>query len=679
MAEWESLNERLEQQQRSLQLYKLYCSDKWLTRTMEDINRIEEELARLSSEIVAVTDGKKAVVQSNVDFKETRLSEIRKSVSKLRTELKDCETAITGFNIGLEASSAALISRLKDHVNLELKIDEFSAQLREMRLAFDNKKNDLETEIMKFNSAKEVHGFSTLDRDRKIEYLKDREEVAGRSRMLNLQLENLNDRIQNQNDRKSAAMIDLEAIEDEISRLNKELHEKQEIPDYNKSSLDDQCAALSVLKDAKEADLDCLDKKIDEAERELHTNTSLVDFMSSHEDVRSVNLTKTIQRLQATFPGIHGRIYDLCELRDHRYGKAVSSALGASENSVVVNTSDVARECIEKLREWKERPIEFIPLTTWHRTTGSLESTRSHFTTIIDLIDIKDSQFLPAFERILADTVLAENLSDARAIAFQKAPKLGLVVKVVSLDGQIIFKNSNIKLAASGRNKFSAKQKELALQKCATLQNKLNDLNASRQQLSQKIVSLDNELNIKLRDQQQLSLDIASHQAYLENLVVSLERSEALRDKLDDVIRDKELIKLEEQRNHIREQLKKSVLDVEAHQLHESYIDLVKNHERQMEQISAAKEAVEIRIVALARNIGLPTRDITDAESFILQTHEFLHNKVPLIKSQTTIDELRTKCRELEVEIQKHRETVDLLNVSLLPSLSISIEPTRRE
>lgn len=53
---------------------------------------------------------------------------------------------------------------------------------------------------------------------------------------------------------------------------------------------------------------------------------------------------------------------DLCEPRHARYSVAVTVIMGSNMDAVVVDSADVARECLKYLREHQVGIATFIPL-----------------------------------------------------------------------------------------------------------------------------------------------------------------------------------------------------------------------------------------------------------------------------------------------------------------------------
>lgn len=56
---------------------------------------------------------------------------------------------------------------------------------------------------------------------------------------------------------------------------------------------------------------------------------------------------ETLAQLKRTFPGVRGRIIDLCKPTQQKYGVAVTTVLGRNIDSIVVDTEKTAISCIE--------------------------------------------------------------------------------------------------------------------------------------------------------------------------------------------------------------------------------------------------------------------------------------------------------------------------------------------
>lgn len=62
---------------------------------------------------------------------------------------------------------------------------------------------------------------------------------------------------------------------------------------------------------------------------------------------REAKLKETLQSLQRIFPGVRGRVVDLCKPTQRKYELAVEVVLGRNVDAVVVDEEKTAIDCIE--------------------------------------------------------------------------------------------------------------------------------------------------------------------------------------------------------------------------------------------------------------------------------------------------------------------------------------------
>lgn len=88
---------------------------------------------------------------------------------------------------------------------------------------------------------------------------------------------------------------------------------------------------------------------------EAQTNEKLVEVhnkllqagVDQRESEREVRLKDTLASLQRLFPGVRGRVIDLCKPTQRKYEAAVEVVLGRNTDAIVVDEEKTAIECIE--------------------------------------------------------------------------------------------------------------------------------------------------------------------------------------------------------------------------------------------------------------------------------------------------------------------------------------------
>lgn len=88
---------------------------------------------------------------------------------------------------------------------------------------------------------------------------------------------------------------------------------------------------------------------------ENETNERLADVygkllqagVDQKESERETRLRETLANLQRIFPGVRGRVVDLCKVTQRKYETALSVVLGRNIDAVVVDEEKTAIDCIE--------------------------------------------------------------------------------------------------------------------------------------------------------------------------------------------------------------------------------------------------------------------------------------------------------------------------------------------
>ena len=170
---------------------------------------------------------------------------------------------------------------------------------------------------------------------------------------------------------------------------------------------------------------------------EMHTQLA-ASKMEQRESERERRSAEALENLIRLFPGVHGRMVDLCKPTQRKYNAAVTIAMGKSMDAVVVEAESVALECIKYLKEKKCPPETFIPLDTI-RARPLPERMRQLGGTkkpVVDVISVAEP-FERAVLYAVADTLVCETLDEARQLCYGSGSER---YKVVALDGSLINK-----------------------------------------------------------------------------------------------------------------------------------------------------------------------------------------------------------------------------------------------
>ncbi|KAH8658820.1 putative structural maintenance of chromosomes protein 1 [Tricladium varicosporioides] len=167
---------------------------------------------------------------------------------------------------------------------------------------------------------------------------------------------------------------------------------------------------------------------------------------------KEMQTKETIVKLKRIFPGVKGRVGDLCKPKLTKYEDAVITALGRDFDSVIVDTEKTGTECVQYLKDQRFSPMTFIPLDNIKVT--AVDSSFKGFPKArltIDTIDF-DSAVERAMTYACGSSIICDDMATAKQIRYKK----GIEVKAVTLDGSVIHKTG---LMTGGRGPEKNKRK----------------------------------------------------------------------------------------------------------------------------------------------------------------------------------------------------------------------------
>lgn len=185
--------------------------------------------------------------------------------------------------------------------------------------------------------------------------------------------------------------------------------------------------------------------------------------------------------------GIFGRLGDLGAI-DKKYDVAISTAAGGSLDTLIVDNVDTAKKCIDYLKRNDVGRINVLAhdmSLRWQSQVSQKFKAPENAPRLIDLISVEDESMKTAFYQYVRDTLVAENLEQAKRIAFGAKR-----YRVVTLNGEVI--ETSGAMAGGGREKLcgkmgsqiAAKKDEVDLdaleRKLHEEEEKLNKINEKR-------------------------------------------------------------------------------------------------------------------------------------------------------------------------------------------------------
>jgi structural maintenance of chromosome 1 len=114
-----------------------------------------------------------------------------------------------------------------------------------------------------------------------------------------------------------------------------------------------ELATLTTQKDSAAEDFKASDRKTREFTADLEVvNEKLRDAGDDRRrSQQEERMSEAIDTMKSVFKGVHGKLVDLCKPIQKKYSQAVSVSAGKQMDAIVVDTKQVATECIRYLKD----------------------------------------------------------------------------------------------------------------------------------------------------------------------------------------------------------------------------------------------------------------------------------------------------------------------------------------
>jgi structural maintenance of chromosome 1 len=188
-------------------------------------------------------------------------------------------------------------------------------------------------------------------------------------------------------------------------------------------------------------------KRREELDQEIESvSTTIRDARDEHRKSKDEErLIQAITALQRHFPGVQGRLVDLCRPTQKRFNLAVTVAAGKDMDAIVVNTKETGFECIKYLRDQRVGTATFLPLDSLQvPDPDSIDKVRTNlpddgrYRLALDVISCEES-IRKAVLYAVGSSIICDDLDSARHICFGN-PESKMRVKAVTVGGAVISK-----------------------------------------------------------------------------------------------------------------------------------------------------------------------------------------------------------------------------------------------
>ncbi|KPV75520.1 uncharacterized protein RHOBADRAFT_53491 [Rhodotorula graminis WP1] len=456
-------------------VWKLFHIEQGIKAAEERIDERNVELKKLRDENESFED--------DVRSKRKAVNKAQKEVGKQEREVKNKEKEL------LDARPAlAGIDTKRTYAEKHLKAAEDQSAKQRIDLDAQQKKLDqLNKDLETTERAAQAHrdaqeaaareqGISLSSEDL-AEYNKLKSQASTKAVAEREALAKLVNDDKTKRDSLSTAQDQLESTRRKVERLEGEeatLEKRKDTVETKQGALQDD------LKKAR-ADLDDLRKrKAQIKQTEAEYNEKLERTLRELERAGAARQEKdserrfkeTLAQLKRTFPGVRGRIIDLCKPTQQKYGTAVTTVLGRNIDSIVVDSEKTAISCIEYMRVQRLGQATFVPVETVsvQPVNDKYRSFAKGARLAIDVINF-DPSVEKAMQFACGNSLVCDTMQIARHVCYDR----GQEVKAVTLEGTVIHRSGTITggTSHSGGRSFEDQEVEALRRRETELRGKL--------------------------------------------------------------------------------------------------------------------------------------------------------------------------------------------------------------
>lgn len=499
----------------------------------------------------------------------------------------------------------------------------------------------------------------------------------------------------NENSGKSAKYInDLRIKQSEynfsIDSANKVITEESErllVFRENQSEYDDKISEYAEKISVSESELQkiCtklneLEKKLPETEKLFETKKEEYKKLTSELEKLEFNLRDRQQRsrilhdlernmegfagsvkavMRADIQGVCGTVAQNMNV-EQKYAIAIETVLGGAMQNIIVENENVAKQCINFLKNQRAGRATFLPITSIKgrdlNETG-LENCKGFIAVASNIVSC-DSKFNGIISSLLGRTVLAENIDSATDIA----KKYGYRFRIVTIDGQVInsggsFTGGSVQKISgiiTRKNEINALDDDIKkfTSEQSVLSRKTENLRHETQRLSEETESIKSLLASCRNENIRLTAEISGFKVLSEQISSHTENTVHLIDEVENKIHSAEqnIKKYESLLSNLTEKL--SVAEKETIQ-EQSQRKIINEN---ISELSGKISSLKVQQAEFLKDIQSKNEDISRINNNI---NELGIQKENFLKE---IENLKKSAVEKKLKIESVQEELNNLN-----------------
>lgn len=581
--------------------------------------------------------------QRRIAEKQSRLDK-QSQLMKLKEEINRINSKIKTTNKELNKKTVEKKKHDIEIKKLENDLRDVTKQLEDLREKSQDDGGKLQlvdSELETYHQIKEEAGTKTAK-------LKDEKEVLDRQQNGDMEAQkNLEENIQQLENRKQELLLQEKQMETKLKKMLDAVGKHKE--DLNRVRKEQRDMKDKLLESRNKHDM--LKRKISDLDEQLRELKA-----DRHENERDARLSQAVETLKRLFPGVHGRMTDLCRPTQKKYNLAVTVAMGKFMDAVVVEDEHTGKECIKYLKEQRLPPQTFIPLLSV-RVKPVMEKLRALGGTAKLAFDV--IQFDPVLEKAIlfavGNTLVCDDLDEAKQLSWS-----GQRFKVVTTNGTLLSKSGTMTGGTSGgmearSHKWDDKKIEGLKKKKEDLESELEKLGSIREmqlkesEASGKISGLEKKIQYTEIEKKSIEDKLNQLKVDKRNIVDEISRITPELRKLENVIasRTSKILSLEKRINDIVDIIYKKFSESVGVKNIREYEE---NHLKAIEQIAADRFNLHNQQSKLKYQLEYEKKRDVDSR---------------IKKLETTLDNLNTALKRVENEQKELKSAAETANAEI--------------
>ncbi|WWC69419.1 uncharacterized protein I206_103358 [Kwoniella pini CBS 10737] len=524
--QWEKLRDAKDLLVQRHALWKLYHLTNEINESTEKVEEASNQLAEYRTAAERddrkLRDAKKeqAQAQLNVKKREANVKKAEKAYEEKKPELLEVETQIAHSEKKVRNANLLAERVQKDEerqaealANLEQGAEDVGRRMEE---AGQRQRQRSQAAGITLSGAN-LEEYRRLRASANLQAVNERQQLETLRRQqktLRDSLSSIEDRIQQAQRQQNKLTAEVDTLTDREGTISRKVEDMSEERERNKGQLDHA--------QAERQRISMRETEINERLQETY-NKLLQAGVDKRESEREAKLKETIASLKRVFPGVHGRIVDLCRPVANKYETAVTTVLGRNLDAVVVEHEKVAIDCIEYMRNQRAGQATFIPLDTIQvkavpeRLRNFVKGARL----AIDCIEY-NANVERAMQHACGSALICDTMDIAKYVCYDK----GQEVKAVTLEGTVIHRSGLITggQGSGGARSFNDRELEALNRQKEGFIAQLQEFHRSKpkekadESLLESLARLDAELTVARDDLQSTRTRLAGLRQELEHI-----------------------------------------------------------------------------------------------------------------------------------------------------------------